>query len=72
MAKLKINELQVTGTELFADAETFLNDLTDEELKGAVGGQLLYTTTIIGPISPILIPPYIPTIITIPYSPVIL
>ncbi|HLO89355.1 MAG TPA: hypothetical protein VK203_30705 [Nostocaceae cyanobacterium] len=57
MAKLKINELKVTGTELFEDSESFLHDLTNEELKGAVGGRIIYTY----PITPFT-----------PYSPVIL
>ncbi|HLP91839.1 MAG TPA: hypothetical protein VK184_25030 [Nostocaceae cyanobacterium] len=64
MAKLKINELQVTGAELFADAETFLNDLSEDELKGAMGGRVIYPYTTL---------PYQATYSPLsPYSPVIL
>lgn len=38
MAKLKINELETTGVELFEDSETFLNALSDDELAKAMGG----------------------------------
>jgi hypothetical protein len=65
MAKLKINELKVTGSELFEDSETFLTELTNEEIATAMGGRIysptVGTTTIIISISPYS-----------PYSPVIL
>jgi hypothetical protein len=45
MAKLKINELKVTGSELFEDSETFLTELTNEEMVNAMGGaELIYPT----------------------------
>lgn len=37
MASIKINDLRPTGSELFHDSETFLNELTEEEL-GVQGG----------------------------------
>ncbi|MDZ8262456.1 hypothetical protein [Nostoc sp. ChiQUE01b] len=38
MAKLKINELKTSGVELFEDSETFLNEISDDELAKAMGG----------------------------------
>ncbi|BAZ31549.1 hypothetical protein NIES4074_40220 [Cylindrospermum sp. NIES-4074] len=69
MAKLKINELKVTGSELFEDSETFLTELTNEEIATAMGGRIYSladgTRTVgISPYS--LYSPYSP------YSPVIL
>jgi hypothetical protein len=33
MADIKINDITITGAELFLDSETFLNDLGDDELN---------------------------------------
>lgn len=38
MASIKIHDLSPVGSALFQDSESFLNELTDEEL-GARGGQ---------------------------------
>ena len=32
MAKIKVNDIKPAGTELFADSQNFLTDLTDSEL----------------------------------------
>ncbi|AFZ24508.1 hypothetical protein Cylst_2278 [Cylindrospermum stagnale PCC 7417] len=52
MAKLKINELKAAGTELFEDSETFLDELSNDELENAIGGRRIYPTggrpTIVG------------------------
>jgi hypothetical protein len=64
MAKLKINELKVTGSELFEDSETFLTELTNEEIATAMGGSIyatIGTTTTITSISPYS--PYSPAIL---------
>ena len=45
MAKIKVNDIKVNdiklaGTELFEDAESFINDLSDKELEIS-GGRLI-------------------------------
>lgn len=39
MATIKISELYPTGYELFQDAETFLNELTEKEINSVAGGE---------------------------------
>lgn len=46
MASIKINELRPAGSELFQDSESFLNELTNEELGTVEGGLLSLTLTI--------------------------
>ncbi len=41
MAKLKINDIKPTGAELFDDSESFMNDLSNDELEQAMGGLIL-------------------------------
>ena len=38
MANINISDLRPAGAELFLDAESFINELTDEELKLTKGG----------------------------------
>ncbi|BAZ33271.1 hypothetical protein NIES4074_57810 [Cylindrospermum sp. NIES-4074] len=38
MANIKVNDIQPAGLELFADAENFMHQLTDDEITGIVGG----------------------------------
>jgi hypothetical protein len=38
MANIKISDLQATGYELFSDSESFLSDLSDNELQITGGG----------------------------------
>jgi hypothetical protein len=38
MATIIISDLCPTGSELFADSESYLNDLTDDELSLTQGG----------------------------------
>ncbi|NEO68990.1 hypothetical protein [Moorena sp. SIO3H5] len=33
MANIKVNDLKPTGTELFLDTESFMNDLGDDEMS---------------------------------------
>ncbi|MBW4613246.1 MAG: hypothetical protein KME21_08175 [Desmonostoc vinosum HA7617-LM4] len=49
MAKLKITELKNTGAELFEDSETFLNELSSNELESVTGGRLIYPTVLTYP-----------------------
>ena len=46
MATIKISDLHSAGSELFIDSESYLNELTNEELNTAHGGitSLLPTT----------------------------
>ncbi|WP_138499837.1 hypothetical protein [Nostoc sp. PA-18-2419] len=38
MATIKIFDLHPAGSELFLDSESYLNDLTDDELNSTQGG----------------------------------
>ncbi|MUG96164.1 hypothetical protein F7734_29010 [Scytonema sp. UIC 10036] len=38
MARIEIDELRPAGAELFQDFESFLNELSDGEMWGSVGG----------------------------------
>jgi hypothetical protein len=40
MATIKINNLNATGSELFSDSETYLTDLTEEEMNMTHGGRM--------------------------------
>lgn len=39
MANIIISELRPAGSELFQDSESFLNELTDQEMVGIAGGE---------------------------------
>jgi hypothetical protein len=39
MPSIKILELHPTGLDLFQDSESFLNELTDQEIGGIIGGK---------------------------------
>ncbi|MBD2002729.1 MULTISPECIES: hypothetical protein [Cyanophyceae] len=43
MATIKITNLYSTGSELFQDSESYLNDLTNEEMN--LTGGLIFTPT---------------------------
>lgn len=45
MAKLKVNDIKTTGTELFDDSESFMNELMDDEVGQVLAGQLLRPIT---------------------------
>ena len=45
MATIKILNLHTTGTELFSDSESYMNELGDNELNNTNGGIRLHTTT---------------------------
>ncbi|MDZ8241875.1 MAG: hypothetical protein RMZ69_32860 [Nostoc sp. ChiQUE01a] len=45
MATIKIHDLSPAGSELFQDSESFLNELTDEEL-GVNGGLRIASVTV--------------------------
>ncbi|MBW4617105.1 MAG: class IIb bacteriocin, lactobin A/cerein 7B family [Desmonostoc vinosum HA7617-LM4] len=38
MASINISNLQPVGSELFMDSESFMNELTEQELNGTNGG----------------------------------
>lgn len=44
MPGIKISELSPVGVQLFQDSESFLNELTEEELDSIVGGARVYMT----------------------------
>jgi hypothetical protein len=45
MATIKISDLQLAGHDLFSDSETYLRDLSDDEL-GIEGGIAWTTVTV--------------------------
>ena len=51
MATIKISDLRSTGSELFSDSESYINDLGDSELDIINGGtgllQLLFSAMVI-------------------------
>lgn len=75
MAKLKINDIKPTGTELFVDSESFMNELMNDELGQVIAGRIIYPNTTIDSVMHSCLPTCTiePTIIkTGPISPVIL
>ena len=40
MADIKINDIKLTGAELFSDSESFLHQLSDIEILGILGGRV--------------------------------
>jgi hypothetical protein len=38
MAKIKINDIETLGLELFADSESFMTSLSDDEINHIQGG----------------------------------
>ncbi|WP_392532624.1 hypothetical protein [Nostoc sp. C117] len=38
MANIAISNLRPTGSDLFQDSETFLHELTEQEIAGVLGG----------------------------------
>jgi hypothetical protein len=47
MANIKIHNLNPTGSELFGDSETFLNELGEAELNSVEGGtSITWTVTV--------------------------
>jgi len=47
MATIKISDLHSAGSELFMDSESYLNELTNEELNMAHGGSTPVCTFIV-------------------------
>jgi hypothetical protein len=47
MATIKISDLHSAGSELFIDSESYLNELTDEELNMAHGGSTPGCATVV-------------------------
>lgn len=45
MSRIRISELYPTGLELFEDSESFLNELSDQELGQIKGGQVISQET---------------------------
>lgn len=48
MATIKISDLASTGAELFHDSESFLNELTNQEINDVLGGGRLLGITVGG------------------------
>ncbi|PIG94025.1 hypothetical protein [Gloeocapsopsis sp. IPPAS B-1203] len=44
MSCLNISDLSVTGLELFQDAESFMNELSDREIENITGGWFSFLT----------------------------
>lgn len=40
MTDIKINDIKLTGAELFSDSESFLHQLSDIEIIGILGGKV--------------------------------
>lgn len=40
MSTIKVSDLHLAGLELLQDSESYLNELTDQELEGVAGGFL--------------------------------
>ncbi|RUS98529.1 hypothetical protein DSM106972_081580 [Dulcicalothrix desertica PCC 7102] len=47
MATISISNLSATGADLFADSESYLNELTDSELNETKGGSLFATAVFV-------------------------
>ncbi|MEQ9234320.1 hypothetical protein [Coleofasciculus sp. E2-BRE-01] len=41
MASIKITSLNMTGSDLFIDSESYLNELTDEDMNKTKGGIII-------------------------------
>ena len=78
MSKIKIHDLKPTGADLFDDSESFLSELSNDELHQAVGGLIFtpptITTTFPPPTTFPTRPTFPPTTTfpTRPWTPVIL
>lgn len=42
MANIKVDDIELAGTQLFGDAESFISDLEDNELELAGGLRVAY------------------------------
>lgn len=58
MATIYISNLNISGSELLMDTETYLHDLTEAELDTTKGGYLYITSPVVSP-----------TIFTVPMLP---
>ncbi|MBW4641948.1 MAG: hypothetical protein KME23_02830 [Goleter apudmare HA4340-LM2] len=38
MAKIKVSDIKPTGADLFDDSESFLSEVSNDELENAIGG----------------------------------
>jgi hypothetical protein len=51
MANITVSDLRPAGSDLFADSESFMHELTEQEIGGVLGGGyfiLLYTAFCFG------------------------
>lgn len=48
MATIKIHDLNPTGSQLFSDSESYLNELTDDEININGGGNFGYSYANLG------------------------
>ncbi len=51
MSKIKLSELRPAGSELLQDSESFLAELSDQELENVVGGDSIFI--IVKPVKPV-------------------
>ncbi len=42
MAKIKVKDIKPTGADLFNDSESFMNELSNDELEQAMGGRIIW------------------------------
>ncbi len=47
MAKIKVNDINPTGADLFDDSESFMNELSTDELEQAMGGLSVFSEAIL-------------------------
>jgi hypothetical protein len=46
MSHINISELKPIGSDLFYDSESFLNELTDEDITSVAGGMVISQVTV--------------------------
>ncbi|MEQ8972479.1 MAG: hypothetical protein RIE73_19060 [Coleofasciculus sp. C1-SOL-03] len=46
MASIAISDLRPTGTALFQDSESFLNELNENEIENVLGGGVIIAWTL--------------------------
>ncbi len=76
MAKIKVRDIKPTGTDLFEDSESFLNEVSSDEIEQTFGGMLAVEDARIIPIKTVVkttfYTTYTYTYTCLPYTVVIL
>ncbi|WP_017721132.1 hypothetical protein [Kamptonema formosum] len=47
MANITISDLRPAGSDLFADSESFMQELTEQEIGGVLGGDKIKIKTVV-------------------------